>query len=110
MPKLGLYLKTPPILYPLFVNPKLMNTIRGILQAVFRLYYQWVFVAIMFLFLYGIDPGGEPGGWFSFTEDLTVFSPVIPYGLGIMFAEDILADDVHIFPFPVLSITYKFGK
>ena len=60
--------------------------------------------------LYGIDPGGEPGGWISFTEDLTVFSPVIPYGLGIMFAEDILADDVHIFPFPVLSITYKFGK
>ena len=64
--------------------------------------------------LFGIDPSGEPGGWFSYAKDLTVFNPYISFGLGIMFAEDINSSGrpalKDFFPFPVLSITYEFGK
>ena len=64
--------------------------------------------------LFGIDPSGEPGGWFSYAKDLTVFNPYISFGLGIMYAGDVNSSGrpalKDFFPFPVLSITYKFGK
>jgi hypothetical protein len=60
--------------------------------------------------LIGIDPSGEPGGWISYAKDLTVFNPVISFGFGIMFAEDILGPGLHFMPAPVLSITYEFGS
>ena len=60
--------------------------------------------------LIGIDPSVEPGGWISYAIDLTVFNPVISFGFGIMFAEDILGPGLHFMPAPVLSITYEFGS
>ena len=60
--------------------------------------------------LIGIDPSGEPGGWFSYAKDLTVFNPVISFGLGIMFTVDILGSGLPFMPLPVLSITYEFGR
>ena len=60
--------------------------------------------------LIGIDPSGEPGGWISYAKDLTVFNPVISFGLGIMFTVDILGSGLPFMPLPVLSITYEFGR
>jgi hypothetical protein len=57
--------------------------------------------------LIGIDPSVEPGVWISYAKDLTVFNPVISFGLGIIIFP---FDDISLPILPVLSITYEFGS